>query len=81
MMSKWNYRASILTGYATGADETGATQLEETRQLGLTETLLAVVGVDNGNVDFLQNVLEVALISESVFTPSGNPASTIANIE
>ena len=78
-MSECIYRARILTDYTTGTNETGATQLEQRGQLGLSESVLTFVGLDNRNVDFLQNELKFTLITEFVFTPSGNPAAIIPN--
>lgn len=67
--------AGVLSFLATGADE-ARMQVEAGTQSRSPHLLLTHVVVDNRYVHFLQYVLILAVVAESVFAPAGGPAST-----
>ena len=76
----YGYRASVFALFTTSTDETGTAQLEVLRQASLSKTGFTFIRIKDWNVNFLQNVLEVAFLAESVLAPSSNPASNNRDI-
>lgn len=66
--------AGVLPFLATGADEAWM-QVEAGTQSRPLHLLLAHVVADNRYVHFLQYVLILAIVAESVLAPAGGPAS------
>ena len=69
----FTHRAGVLAWYTTGAHETGTTQLEEGTQSCGAQPVFTEIGVEDRHINLLQNVLEVAWRSESVFAPARHP--------
>lgn len=66
--------AGILAFLATGTDEPWI-QGVAVAQTGLAELVLALLMVDDRDIDFLEDVLVLAVVTEGILTPTGRPAA------
>lgn len=73
-MLEYPDRAEKADGKFTGTDEAGI-QLIRVSQTRVSQLLLTLIVPDDWNVDFLQDVLVLAEVTERVFAPARRPAA------
>lgn len=71
--------ARILTFLSAGTNETRV-QVVAISKTSLTELVLALVVVHDWHIDFLEDVLVLAVIAEGILTPTGCPAALSGEI-
>ena len=55
-------------------------QVELVAESRTTQFGFALAVADDGQVDFFENVLELALVTPSVFAPAGDPAAVPSEV-
>lgn len=70
----WNYLAGVLALFTTGTQHSGAEIIAWT-QACLSKLSNALVFIDDGYVNLLQNILISTILSERILAPAGGPTS------